>query len=57
MQFFDDKLIIKNQLFDDIKTNIEEELLNEMIKISNVEIEIKEQEQTSMIFYKIINKL
>ena len=55
LQFLSDKLIFKEHIFNDLKTNIEEELLNEMKQISNVEIELKENEQNSMIPHEIID--
>jgi hypothetical protein len=53
--FLKDKLIIKEHIFNDAKTNIEEELLNEMKQISNIGLELEENEQGSMIPHEIIS--
>jgi hypothetical protein len=56
LQFLNDKLIIKEHIFNN-RTDIEEELLTEMKQISNVGIELKENEQNSMIPHEIIEDL
>jgi hypothetical protein len=56
LQFLNDKLILKEHIFNN-RTNIEEELLNEMKQLSNVGIELKENEQNSMVPHEIINDL
>lgn len=55
-QFLNDKLILKEHIFNN-RTNVEEELLTEMKQISNVGIELKENEQNSMIPHEIIEDL
>ena len=55
-QFLNDKIIIKEHIFNN-RTNIEEELLNEMKQLSNVGIELKENEQNSLIPHEVINEL
>jgi hypothetical protein len=54
LEFLKKKIIFKEHIFDDIKTNIEEELLKEIQHTTNVEIEIEENEQRSMIPHEII---
>ena len=56
LQFLNDKLIFKEHIFNN-KTNVEEELLAEMKQLSNVGIELKENEQNSMIPHEIIEDL
>jgi hypothetical protein len=56
LQFLNDKLIIKEHIFNN-RTNVEEELLAEMKQVSNVGIELKENEQNPMIPHEIIEDL
>lgn len=56
LEFLNDKLILKEFIFNN-RINIEEELLNEIKQLSNVEIELKENKQNSIIPHKIINNL
>jgi hypothetical protein len=56
LQFLNDKLIIKEHIFNN-RTNVEEELLTEMKQLSRVGIELKENEQNSMIPHEIVEDL
>lgn len=57
LRFLKDKLIIREHIFTDLKTNFEEELLSEIRQMSNVDIELEENEQNSMIPHEIIADL
>ena len=57
LRFLNTKLIFKEHFFNDVKTDIEEELLNEMRQMSNAEVELKENEQNSAIPHEIMNDL
>jgi hypothetical protein len=57
LQFLNDKFIFKEHILNDMKINNEEELLNEMKQKSDVGVELKENEQNSMIPHEIINDL
>ena len=57
LQFLNDKITFKEHILNDIKTHVEEELLNEMRQKSDVGIELKENEQNSMIPHEIINEI
>jgi hypothetical protein len=56
LRFLNNKLIIKEHIFNN-RTNVEEELLTEMKQISNLGIELKENEQNSIIPHEIIENL
>ena len=57
LNFVKNKVIIKEHIFNNFKTNIEEELINEIKQISNVGIELKEKDQNSMIPHEIIEEI
>jgi hypothetical protein len=57
LKFLDDKLIFREHIFQNLKTDIEEDLITEMKKVSDINLEIKENEQNSMIPHEIISDL
>ena len=57
LKFLDDKVIFHEHILLDTKTNIEEELINEMREKSDVSIELHANNQDSMIPHEILDEV